>query len=172
MEAIAEREKKRMNEQEEQDSGDEREDEEEEDVTTANEVSDEEEMDEGDAESESDFSDIDDAEISQDESDVQFVNKIPVDWSPPDDTQQDGYDVALKQVAEAVAGQLGSKFPVLVGPHRPKRSPGIPSWLPVGLMKKSAPATAFLIDLVVRGDVIFREINKNNVSKRPGIIAR
>lgn len=116
--------------------------------------------------------DEEDSETTQKADDNEFVTRIPVDWSPPDDSQQAGYNIALRQVAEEVAGQLGSKFPVLVGPHRPKRRPDVPTWLPVSLLKKSAPASAFLTDLISRGDIIFREINKNNVSRKANIIER
>jgi hypothetical protein len=120
----------------------------------------------------SDESNVEASESEEEDSaDGDFV-KVPVDWSPPDDFHKDGYEVGLQQVAEAVAGELGSKFPVLVAPHRPTRRLDVPSWLPVGLHKKSAPATAFLMDLVKRGDKIFRQTNKSNLSIKAGIIER
>lgn len=141
-------------------------------MRAANEDLEEEEEDDVRGTEEDSESDEEDSETSKKPDDNEFVTRIPVDWLPPDDSQQAGYNIALRQVAEEVAGQLGCKLPVLVGPHRPKRSPDVPAWLPVNLKKKSAPASAFLTDLVSRGDTIFRDVNKNNVSRKANIIER
>lgn len=118
----------------------------------------------------------DEIDEEEDVEDEDYISAIPIDWSPPDSPANvSNYKVALRQIAESIAGQLGEKMPVFIAQNK---SGGMSSeksqqdWLPSSLQKKCAPASSFLIKLVSDCDMIFLEINKNNLDKKKGLLLR
>lgn len=120
---------------------------------------------EEDGESEEDDFDDEDEETEDEEV------AVPIDWTPPDCLQNKSYKIGLTQIAESIAGQLGGKLPVLVAQSRFERQ-SLQSWLPSSLQKKCAPASAFLMGLVTKCDLIFCEVNKTSLDKKKGLLSR
>lgn len=134
-------------------------------------VLDEESELEEDPEFDSDCEEESDKDEGKD-ADESYVTAIPVDWSPADSPHNKDYKTGLLQVADCIAGQLGGNLPELVSHSRSDRVQKMQDWLPLSLKKKCAPASPFLVKLVTKCDEIFRELNKNTISKEKGILAR
>lgn len=121
---------------------------------------------------EEDEDEMEDDLHEQDQMEEEYLSAIPTDWSPPDSPENPDYKIGFSHIAESIAGKLGGKLPMLIDQQNRPRQQVIPNWIPKSMKKKCAPASSYLSNLLRKCDKIFREVNKNSLDKKKGILAR
>ncbi|XP_065350770.1 uncharacterized protein LOC135946472 isoform X2 [Cloeon dipterum] len=107
-------------------------------------------------------------EVETDSNEGETAEEWNADWTPPDSEQDPCYMAGLSHLAEEMAFTLGTLLPEVKGKTREREKRKKPDWMVEDRpQSETASASINLVKKVKKLDAMFRDLNKNSISRQP-----